>query len=60
VFNPKQWQRIFTLASTSIPAMGLIQSLVQCVLEVLSPGGKVWPGRDVDHSPPSSAEVKNE
>jgi hypothetical protein len=23
-------------------------------------GGKVRPGRDVDHSPPSSAEVKNE
>jgi hypothetical protein len=24
------------------------------------PGGKVWPGRDADHSPPSSAEVKYE
>jgi hypothetical protein len=24
------------------------------------PGGKARPGRDVDHSPPSSAEVKNE
>jgi hypothetical protein len=24
------------------------------------PGGKVQPGRDADHSPPSSAEVKNE
>jgi hypothetical protein len=23
-------------------------------------GGKVWLGRDADHSPPSSAEVKNE
>jgi hypothetical protein len=23
------------------------------------PGGKVWPGRDADHSPQSSAEVKN-
>jgi hypothetical protein len=23
-------------------------------------GGKAWPGRDADHSPPSSAEVKNE
>jgi hypothetical protein len=22
------------------------------------PGGKAWPGRDADHSPPSSAEVK--
>jgi hypothetical protein len=26
----------------------------------LFPGGKAWPGRDADHSPPSSAEVKNE
>jgi hypothetical protein len=24
------------------------------------PGGKAWPGRDADHSPPSSAEVENE
>jgi hypothetical protein len=24
------------------------------------PGAKVRPGRDADHSPPSSAEVKNE
>jgi hypothetical protein len=24
------------------------------------PGGKVRPGRDADHSPPSSAEVENE
>jgi hypothetical protein len=24
------------------------------------PGGKTGPGRDADHSPPSSAEVKNE
>jgi hypothetical protein len=24
------------------------------------PGGKAWPGRDADHSPPSSVEVKNE
>jgi hypothetical protein len=25
-----------------------------------SPGGKAQPGRDDDHSPPSSAEVENE
>jgi hypothetical protein len=24
------------------------------------PGGKARPGRDADHSPPSSAEIKNE
>jgi hypothetical protein len=26
----------------------------------LFPGGKARPGRDADHSPPSSAEVNNE
>jgi len=26
----------------------------------LFPGGKAWPGRDADHSPPSGVEVKNE
>jgi hypothetical protein len=24
------------------------------------PGGKAWPGRDADHSPPSSAQVKKQ
>jgi hypothetical protein len=24
------------------------------------PGGKIWPERDVDHSPPFGAEVNNE
>jgi hypothetical protein len=33
---------------------------VQWVSGVLSPGGKARPRRDADHSPPSSAEVKNE
>jgi hypothetical protein len=23
-------------------------------------GGKAWPGHDANHSPPSSAEIKNE
>jgi hypothetical protein len=32
---------------------------VQWVLGVLS-GGKARPGRDADHTPPSSAEVVNE
>jgi hypothetical protein len=27
---------------------------------VISPGVKAWPGRDADHSPPSSADVENE
>jgi hypothetical protein len=36
------------------------QPPVQWVPGVLSPGVKARPGRDADHSPPSSAEVENE
>jgi hypothetical protein len=50
----RQGQRIFPLASESRPDLGLTQPPVQWVLGVLSPG------RDADHSPPSSAEVDNE
>jgi hypothetical protein len=45
-------QRIFLLASWAHPAsypMGTGGPF---------PGGKARPGRDADHSPPSSAEVK--
>jgi hypothetical protein len=51
---------IFPLASVSRPALGSTQPPVQWVPGVLSPGVKVRPGRDADHSPPSSAEVENE
>jgi hypothetical protein len=51
---------IFPLASVSRPALGPIQPPVQWVPEVLSPAVKSRPGRDADHSPPSSAEVENE
>ena len=50
-----QWGRDFphlsrpTLRPTQPPVQG-----VPCLS-----GGKVWPGRDTDPSPPSSAEVKN-
>jgi hypothetical protein len=53
-------QRIFPLSSVSRPALGPTQPPVQCVPGVLSPGVKARPGRDADHSPPSSAEVENE
>jgi hypothetical protein len=43
----------------SRPALGPTQPPVQLVPGVLSPGGKARPGRDADHSPPSSAEVEN-
>jgi hypothetical protein len=53
-------ERIFLLAPASRPALGPTQPPVQWVPGVLSPGGKARPGRDADHSPPSSAEVKYE
>jgi hypothetical protein len=54
-FDPRRGQRIFPLASVSRPSLGPAQPPVQCV-----PGVKARPGRDADHSPPSSAEVENE
>jgi hypothetical protein len=51
---------IFPLSSVSRPALGPTQPPVQWVPGVLSPGVKARPGRDADHSPPSSAEVVNE
>jgi hypothetical protein len=49
VLSPAEAKRILPLASVSIPALGLTQARVQW-----APG---WPGRDADHSPPSTAEV---
>jgi hypothetical protein len=53
-------QRIFPLTSVSRPALRPTQPPVQWVTVFLSPGVKARPGRDADHSPPSSAEVDNE
>jgi hypothetical protein len=39
------------------PALGPTHLPVQWVPGALSPG-VMWPGREVDHSPPCSAEVK--
>jgi hypothetical protein len=41
------------------PSLWPTQSPVQWVPGVLSPGVKARPGRDADHSPPSSADVDN-
>jgi hypothetical protein len=48
----------FVLARTSRRSLGLIHPPIKLV-PVLFPGGKA-PGSEVDHSPPISAEVKNE
>jgi len=52
--------RIFPLASVSRQALGPTLPPVRWVLGVLSPGDKARPGRDADHSPPSSVEVVNQ
>jgi hypothetical protein len=44
----------------SRPALGPTQPPVQWVPGVLSTGVKARPGRDADHSSPSSVEVENE
>jgi hypothetical protein len=60
VRSPAGAKDFFPLASVSRPALGPTQPPVQWVPGVLSPGVKARPGRDADHSPPSSAEVENE
>jgi len=49
---------IFLLTTASRPAPGPTQPPIQFVPEVFTPGVK-WPGREADHSPTSSTEVKN-
>jgi hypothetical protein len=48
--------RIFS--TSSIPVLGPTQPPIQCVPGALKPKIKL-PGREADHSPPTSAEVKN-
>jgi hypothetical protein len=59
-FDSRLGQRIFPLTSVSRPTLGPTQPPVQWVPGVLSSGGKARPGRDADHSLPSSVEVVNE
>jgi hypothetical protein len=49
--------RDFSSSLCDQSALGLTQPPVQWVPGVLAPGVKVRPGRDADHSPPSSADV---
>jgi hypothetical protein len=49
---------IFLFVTTSIPGLGPMQPPIHWVLRAPTPGIK-RPGREADHSPPSSDEVKN-
>jgi len=49
---------ILLLATATKSVLGSIQSPIQWLPRVVSPGVK-RPGREVDHSPPSSAEFKD-
>jgi hypothetical protein len=57
-FDFRQRQQIFLFSTASRPVLGTTHSPLQWVLGFLSPGVK-RPGREIVHSPPSSAEVKN-
>jgi hypothetical protein len=49
---------MFFFATASRPALGPTQTPIELVPEALTLGVK-QPGREADHSPKSSAEVKN-
>jgi hypothetical protein len=57
-FDSRRGLWIFLFATASRPALGPTQPPIQWVSGILSPGVK-RPRRETDHSPPSSAEVKN-
>jgi hypothetical protein len=57
-FDSRRGLGIFLFSTASRPALGPTQPPIRWVLRALSPGVK-QPGCEADHSPPSSAEVKN-
>jgi len=55
-FKPRKRLGIFLFTTASRPVLGPTQPPTQWVAETLSPSVK-RPGREADHSPPSSADV---
>jgi hypothetical protein len=56
-FDPRRGLGIFLFTTASKTALGPTQPPIQWVPGALSLGVK-RPGREADHSPPSSAEIK--
>jgi hypothetical protein len=52
-FDSLRWHEGFLFSTSSRPALGLIQHPIEWEV------GNKLPGREADHSPPSSIEVKN-
>jgi len=57
-FKSRQEMGIFLFTIASRPALGLTQPRIQRLPGALFPGVK-RPGREADHLPPSSTEVRN-
>jgi hypothetical protein len=57
-FYSRQGQEIFLFSTMSRLTLGPTQPPIQLIPEAL-PLGLKRPGREADHPPPSSAEVKN-
>jgi hypothetical protein len=55
-FAPPERVKNYLFSTSSRPALGYTQPPIQWVPRVFSPGVK-QPGREIDHSPPASAEV---
>jgi hypothetical protein len=60
MFDPRQGQNDFS--SSLCVQTGSEAHPASCTMDTGGPfpGAKVRPGRDADHSPPSSTEVENE
>jgi hypothetical protein len=58
-FDSRRGQELFVFVNASRPALVATHPSIQWVPAANSMGVK-WPGREADHSPQSSAKVKNE